>query len=152
MTGTWLEYLIINLKPGIMKNLVLFLLFAGCVLFACKKDEKSERFLLLTAHVWTSDSLLMDGADASGPGQMLEKFKGDIDFKTDGTGYFGQYTGTWRFSYNESQVVIESDSLQVPLSALIEELTQTSLKITTSYPNLLNPTSPFDIRMTFKPK
>ena len=135
-----------------MKNLVLFVIFSACMVIACKKDEKSERFLLLTGHVWTSDSLLMDGIDASGPGQTLEKFKGDIDFKADGTGYFGQYTGTWRFSYNETQVVIESDSLQVPLSALIEELTAISLKITTSYPNLINPSDPFDIRMTFKPK
>lgn len=135
-----------------MKNLVLFVIFTACIVFACKKDEKSERFRLLTGHEWTSDSLLMDGVDASGPGQRLEKFKGDINFKVDGTGYFGQYTGTWRFSYNETQVVIESDSLQVPLSALIEVLTESSLKITTSYPNLLNPSDPFDIRMTFKPK
>ena len=135
-----------------MKNIALFLVFAICVLFACKKDEKSERFLLLTGHVWTSDSLLMDGVDASGPGQPLEKFKGDINFRDDGTGYFGQYTGTWRFTYNETQVVIESDSLQVPLSAFIEELTEISLKMTTIYPNLLDPPNPFDIRMTFKPK
>lgn len=135
-----------------MKNTVLLLVFAACVLFACKKDEKSERFLLLTGHVWTSDSLLMDGAEASGPGQPLEKFKGDINFRDDGTGYFGQYTGTWRFTYNETQVVIESDSLQVPLSAFIEELTEISLKMTTIYPNLLDPQNPFDIRMTFKPK
>ena len=135
-----------------MKNTVLLLVFAACVLFACKKDEKSERFLLLTGHVWTSDSLLMDGVDASGPGQPLEKFKGDINFRDDGTGYFGQYTGTWRFTYNETQVVIESDSPQVPLSAFIEELTEISLKMTTIYPNLLDPPNPFDIRMTFKPK
>ena len=135
-----------------MKNLTLFLFFSACVLFACRKDEKSERFILLTKHAWQSDSLLMDGVDASGPGQQLEKFKGYMEFYEDGTGYFGQYKGTWRFSYNETQLVIESDSLSFPLSALIDELTELSLKIDTSYPNFIDPQNPFEIRMTFKPK
>lgn len=135
-----------------MKNLTLLLLFSACIIFACRKDEKSEKFLLLTGHPWVSDSLLMNGVDASGPGQQLEKFKGNIEFREDGTGYFGQYTGTWRFSFNETQLVIDSDSLSVPLAALIDELTGVSLKINTSFPNLIDPQNPFDIRMTFKPK
>ena len=135
-----------------MKNITLLLFFCACIIFACRRDEKSERFLLLTGHPWVSDSLLMNGVDASGPGQQLEKFKGNIEFREDGTGYFGQYTGTWRFSYNETQLVIESDSLDVPLAALIDELTESSLKINTSFPNLIDPQNPFDIRMTFKPK
>ena len=135
-----------------MKNVTLIMILAVSLIFACKKDEKSERFLLLTGHPWVSDSLLMNGDDASGPGEPLEKFKGNIEFREDGSGYFGQYTGTWRFTYNETQLVIDSDSLDVPLAALIDELTETALKINTSFPNLADPQNPFGIRMTFKPK
>jgi hypothetical protein len=136
-----------------MKNLALLLIISCCcIFFACKKETKSEQFKLLTGPVWASDSLLAEGVDASGPGQLLAKFKGDIKFREDGTGYFGQYTGTWRFSFNETEIVIDSDSLQVPLTTNIAELTKTSLKMTTSYPNLANPSNPFDIRMTFKAK
>jgi hypothetical protein len=122
------------------------------ILWSCSKEKESEKFRLLTAHTWTSDSLLAEGVDASGPGQMLEKFKGDARFEKDGTGYFGKYKGTWRFSYSETNVVIDSDSLQVPLTANIILLNESSLKITTTYPNLLNPSNPTDIRMTFKSK
>jgi hypothetical protein len=136
-----------------MKNLTLLIFIAGClVFFACKKDTKSERFLLLTGPTWTSDSLLYNGLDASNPGGQLVKFKGDAKFREDGTGFFGQYIGTWRFTFNETELVIESDSLQVALTANIAELTKTSLKITTSYPNLANPSDPIDIRMTFMAK
>jgi hypothetical protein len=136
-----------------MKNLTLLLFISGClILFACNKETKSERFLLLTGPTWTSDSLLWDGVDASNPGQKLAKFKGDAKFREDGTGYFGQYIGTWRFSFNETELVIDSDSLQVALTANIAELTKTSLKITTGYPNPANPSNPIDIRMTFKAK
>lgn len=136
-----------------MKNLALLLIISGfCVVFGCKKETKSEQFLLLTGPVWASDSLLAEGIDASRPGQMLAKFAGDIKFREDGSGYFGQYTGKWRFAFSETELVIESDSLQVPLTTKIAELTKKSLKLTTSYPNLLNPTNPIDIRMTFKAK
>ncbi|HOK25840.1 MAG TPA: hypothetical protein P5320_03450 [Bacteroidales bacterium] len=137
-----------------MKKITLFLIIAGitAAFFSCSKEKESERFTLLTAHIWTSDSLLVNGVDAGGPGGMLEKFKGDAKFEKDGTGYFGKYKGTWRFAYGEENLVIESDSLQVPLTAKIVLLTTTDLKITTVYPNLANPQNPFNIRMTFKPK
>jgi hypothetical protein len=136
-----------------MKNLALLLIISGCfIFFACKKETKSEKFLFLTGSTWTSDSLLAEGVDASGPGGILAKFKGDAKFREDGTGYFGLYTGTWRFAYNETEIVIDSDSLQVPLASNIEVLTKTSLKITTAYLNLANPSNPLDIRMTFKVK
>ena len=135
-----------------MKNIALLLIISVCcIVFACKKEKKSEQFLLLTGPVWVSDSLLAEGVDASGPDQLLEKFKGDIKFREDGTGYFGQYTGTWRFSYSEKEVVISSDALPVPLTTNIIELTTKSLKMTTSYPTA-NPANPLDIRMTFKAK
>jgi hypothetical protein len=135
-----------------MKNAALGL-FAAIILFAgCNKEGESEKFSLLTAHLWVSDSLLAEGLDASGPGQMLEKFKGEAEFKKDGTGHFGKYPGTWRFAYEETSLVIDSDSLQVPLTVNIVELTASSLKVATSFTNPLNLNNPYDIRMTFKPK
>jgi len=122
------------------------------VIWACNKDTESEKFRLLTAHIWTSDSLLAEGVDASGSGQLLEKFKGDASFNKDHTGYLGKYPGTWKFAYNETNLVIDSDSLQVAITANIILLNDVSLKITTTYPNALNPSNPLDIRMTFKPK
>lgn len=136
-----------------MKNIALLLFISVTVLVAsCTKETVSDRFTLLTSHIWRTDSLLAGGVNASGPGQLLEKFAGDIKFDEDGTGYFGQYTGTWRFVYDETSIVLESPELPVPLTALIKELTATSLKLTTNYPNITEPSNPLKIRMTFKPK
>src|SRR5450759_1724903 len=123
-----------------MKNLALLLIISGCFFMSsCKKNSQSEPFKLLTGNIWASDSLLANGVDASGPGGMLRNFKGETKFNEAGTGYFGIYTGTWRFAYNETQIVITTDSLPLPLTTKIAELTKISLKITTSYPNLVNP-------------
>jgi len=136
-----------------MKNLLLLIIVASLVsLSACSKEESSDRFDLITAHTWKSESLLADGVDASGPGQILEKFKGDIEFKKDGTGYFGQYTGTWRLTNNDTNLVIQSPELVAAVTSTIVELTETSLKVTFTYPNLVNPSDPLDILMTFIPK
>jgi hypothetical protein len=136
-----------------MKNLAVFLIVLGCLYSAsCKKSSQSDSLKLLTGPVWASDSLLANGVDASGPGGLLRNFKGDAKFNTDGTGSFGIYTGTWRFSANETQIVIITDSLPIPLTTKIAQLTTSSLKITTSYPDLLHPTTPINIRMTFKAK
>jgi hypothetical protein len=135
-----------------MKNLVLLILISGFLVFySCKKDTESERFKLLTAPTWASDSLLADGIDASGPEGLLKNFKGDVKFNQDGTGNFGIYEGTWRFAYDETQIVIETDSLPIPLTTQIAELNSASLKITTSYPNIVSGL-PIKIRMTFKAK
>ena len=136
-----------------MKKLAIMITISAFVIAAsCKKESQSDRLTLLTTPVWKSDSLLVNGADASGTGGMLELFKGDAKFNEDGTGYFGSYTGTWRFGNNETQIVITSPSLPLTLTTLIAELTSTSLKVTTSYPNLVNPLEPIKIRMTFKAK
>lgn len=136
-----------------MKNLALLLIVAGCIYSSsCNKDSQSESFKFLTGPIWSSDSLLANGIDASGPAGMLENFKGEAKFNEDGTGYFGDYTGTWRFAYNETQIIITTDSSPLPLTTKIAELTKISLKVTTSYPNLLNPAAPILIRMTFKAK
>jgi hypothetical protein len=136
-----------------MKNLALLLIISGCLyITSCKKDSNSESFKLLTGPTWTSDSLLADKIDASGPLGMLKDFKGEAKFNVDGTGNFGIYTGSWRFSFNETQLIITTTSLPIPLTTKIAELTSTSLKITTSIPNPINPLTSVNIRMTFKAK
>ena len=135
-----------------MKNLALIIIIAiFLAIFSCKKDSESERFKLLTGPTWVSDSLLANGVDAGNPGGILEKFKGTVKFNKDGTGNFGVYEGKWRFVYEETQIVIETDSLPIPLTTKIAELTAASLKITTSFPNLTTGIT-IDIRMTFKPE
>jgi hypothetical protein len=134
-----------------MKNIAIALMLAGFIIvLSCKKESESDTFTLLTTPLWTSDSLLVNGLDASGPGGMLELFKGDAKFNTDGTGYFGTYTGTWRFAYGDEYIVITSPALAITLTTEIVELTNSSLKVTTSYPNPANPSVPTNIRMTFK--
>ncbi len=134
-----------------MKNLALFLVTCTLtVMFACSKNSHSEKFNLLTGPVWASDSLLVNGTDASGPGGLLENFKGDAKFNTDYTGYFGKYTGTWRFAFEETQLVITTDSLPIPITAIIDQLDDIYLKINTSL--LIPPTGAVTIRMTFNAK
>ena len=131
-----------------MKNIVPLLLITMLVSAAACKEKTSDRFELLTSHAWTSDRLLANGVDASDPGEILEKFKGTITFNEDGSGTFGQYTGTWMFVDNEANVVIQSPDLDAALTAHIVELTKKSLKVTFVYPTLEGMKN---IRMTFKP-
>ncbi len=136
-----------------MKNLGLFLLITGFIyLVSCEKNKDSDNFRNITGITWRSDSLLVNGIDASFAGAMLEDFKGDVKFNEDGTGTFGRFTGQWMFAFNETQLIITSDSLPLPLTANIRELTKTSLKITTVFTNPLPPPPTLNIRMTFKPK
>ncbi len=130
------------------RPLLLFMLVTTIMASSCNKEKVSDRFTLLTSHTWTSDSLLANGVDASGPGEMLALFKGDADFNEDGTGTFGQYTGTWMFTDNETNVAITSPDLPFALTTHIVELTTTSLKVTFTFPGA----TPTNIRMTFKPK
>jgi hypothetical protein len=138
-----------------MKNFTftLFLIAGIYILFACKKEDTSPsvRFTLLTTPLWTSDSLLANGEDASGPGELLEKFAGDAKFSENGSGYFGQYTGTWQLINNDENITIYSDSLLIPVTCFIEELSSSNFKIVTSFP-LKDEPQPVDIRITFKPK
>jgi len=135
-----------------MKNLLLLTIIAALlVLTNCSKDDENDRYELLTRPTWATDSLLANGVDASGPGQQLEKFKGTAKFNKDGTGIFGIYKGSWRFpDKTRSQLVIVTDSLPLPLTTNIVELTETSLKITTQVPDLIGTTGVINIRMTFK--
>ena len=130
-------------------RIISLLLVAGIFWYSCSEelDVNSERFKLLTGHIWEADSLLADGAEAGGPGGLLEGFSGDTQFFEDGTGYLGIYEGTWFFSNLENDITINTDSLPIPITATIVELTEESFKITTSFPSLYLP--PVDIRMTF---
>jgi hypothetical protein len=135
-----------------MKKVSFLLIILFCMLVIACKEKKSERFILLTTPTWATDSLLANDADASGPGQLLEKFKGDAKFNEDGTGVFGKYKGTWSFSPDETRITIASDSLVLPIVCNLVELTTLSLKITTAVPDKNNPAISIDIRMTFKAK
>ena len=136
-----------------MKNLIVLFFIASCLIaVTCSKEKKSEQFKLLTTPVWAADSLLANGVDASGPGAILEKFKGDAKFNEDGTGTFGNYTGDWRFNSEETEITIVTDSLPLPIICKIALLTVQDLKITTSVQNPVNLQELLDIRMTFKAK
>lgn len=138
----------------LIRNLVLLLMVtAALMLTNCSKDEGDDRFDLLTSHPWTTDSLLANGVNAGNPGQLLYKFKGDARFNKDGTGTFGIYTGTWWFTENKTQIIIKSDSIPLPLTNKIVELTESSFKITTSVPDISGLLGgPIQVRMTFKAK
>ena len=138
-----------------MKKILILGVVVSCLALAnCSKENGKENSLesVLTAVVWKADSLLANGADASGPGQLLEKFKGEARFNKDYTGTFGKYSGTWWLSGNETQITIKSDSLPLPLTSNIVELIPSSFKITTAVPNPEDFSAQIKIRMTFIPK
>lgn len=133
------------------RNILSFLLISGIlILSSCEKDKRSEKFKMLTAPTWLTDSLLANGVDASGPGGLLARFKGEAKFNEDGSGTFGKFTGKWIFNQDETQVTITTDSLPLPINSRIRELTNASLKITAVVPNMQDLTKFFNVRMTFK--
>jgi len=137
-----------------MRNFALVtVILLSFIAFSCNKDGKSERFELLTTNIWVTDSLLADGVDAGGPGGVLENFKGEAQFKEDGTGTFGNYTGIWYFTDNkETDIMIKPDTEPIYFKCKVVELTSQSFKITTSAPDRTNPAKVYKIIMTFKPK
>ena len=137
-----------------MRNFALVtVILLSFIAFSCNKDGKSERFELLTTNIWVTDSLLADGVDASGMGGVLENFKGEAQFKEDGTGTFGSYTGEWYFNDDEeTEIMIKPDTEPIYILCKVVELTSQSFKITTSIPDKTNPAKVYKIRMTFKPK
>lgn len=135
-----------------MKNLLLLVVITACFAASSCNTKESERFRLLTTPTWVADSLLANGVDATGPTGILNIFVGDVKFNTDGTGYFGRFNGTWRFLTAETQLQIVADSLPIPITADIKELTTISLKLTTVFPNPQDLLHPYNIRMTFRVK
>ncbi len=136
-------------KILILGGLIFSLAFANC---SKETETENEVEIILTTPVWKADSLLANGVDASGFGQLLEKFKGEAKFNKDYTGTFGKYIGTWWLSSNNTQITIKSDSLLVPLTCKIVELIPTSFKITAAVPNPADISTQVNIRMTFVPK
>ena len=136
------------MKKIMMLLLPLLILMAA----SCDKEKVSERFKLLTDHGWVSDQLIVNGADASGPGGFLEGFKGDVMFNEDGTGTFGQFSGRWQFVNDETSLIITTSDLPFSLTTTIDELTKTSLKVSLTFPSLGPEDPELDIVMTFKAK
>lgn len=142
-----------RIKSNPMRNLSLsLLLFLSLILVKCNKEDQSDRFKFLTGSTWVSDSLLVDGVDAGYSGGLLDDFKGELTFHTDGTGVFGSYSGTWELTYNDTEIILTTESLSFPIVTQVEELTKSSLKVTTGFPNSTNPGTYYKIRMTFKSK
>jgi hypothetical protein len=139
-----------------MRRIYIFsiLILAIAVVIGCKKEDPTDAYFdLLTAHIWTADSLLADGVEAGGDGQLLERFNGDTKFNTDGTGYVGEIAGLWEFTETKTSLIITSDSLPASVQASIAELTSLSLKLTTAFPVLVDSTYvPVAVRMCFVPK
>jgi len=132
--------------------LIIFTALSLCIICCDKEEETSRSFKLLTSHPWMSDSLLADGIEAGGPGELLYNFSGETNFNTDGNGNVGKYEGTWILSKNETLLTIDSDSLAGIATAIIKELTEYSFKITTVFPSQTEPGHLYNIRMTFIPK
>lgn len=134
---------------------VFFVITMACFYFACEEPEKIDKKSvteLLTTPIWLSDSLLADGIEAGGIDGMLHKFAGETKFNKDGTGQVGEYTGTWYLNENETELIINADSLPAEVTTYIDELTEASLKINTVFPHQDNPSVLIGIRMTFKAK
>ncbi len=135
------------------KTGLLLLLLSLLVYVSCDKDDDddvSERFRLLTSPVWVSEELLVNGIDASEG--LLANFKGEADFREDGTGSFGELSGNWEFRQDETQIRITTPAYPFPINANIVELTASSLIITTLFPNPENLQETLDIRMSFRAK
>jgi hypothetical protein len=123
-----------------------------CLLItACSKDEKSERFRLLTTPVWSSESFDASGPDTTGIGILVKQLKGDAKFKEDGTGSFGNFTGQWKFLSDETQIQILTQILP-PIITDIIQLTAQTLKLSATVTIITHPQDPIDLVMTFKAK
>lgn len=135
-----------------MKKLLLFLFSLSALGYiSCKEEEPVlTPYELLTTRIWASDSLLANGVDASGPGEMLETFKGNAIFNTDGSGVLGNYNATWTLSVDNTEITIITVEPAMEIITTIRELTKTSLKITTAVADINNPGQFIEIRMTFK--
>jgi hypothetical protein len=132
---------------------LLFLILPLLFFVSCDKDDDddvSERFRLLTSPVWILEELLVNGIEPTEG--FLANFRGETDFREDGTGSFGELSGTWEFRQNETQIRITTPAFPVPIPANIVELTASSLIISALVPNPENLQETLDIRMTFRAK
>lgn len=136
-----------------MRNIIcISFITIALLLTACSKEKESERFRLLTTPVWVSESILVNGVKPEGDWDFLNEFTGEAKFNKDGTGYFGSYTGEWRFNEAETEITIVPAAIGLPIITEIIELTSTTLKISPTIPNPQNPQESADIIMIFKAK
>ena len=157
------ECKVAELKIKIMKKIGLLMLFLSFIIIvSCDKeeeDEVSERFDLLTGVEWESESLFVNGVDASdhSAGDLFENLRGTAKFNKDGTGTFGAFTGTWRFLKDytvlEIKTVIPFGEILLPITlpADIIELTAIKLKIETDFQDI-DSDDELKIEMTFRAK
>lgn len=136
-----------------MRNILpVLVILSVIVIFSCDTKEEAPvltPYEMLTTRIWLSDSLLANGQEAGGEGQLLEKFNGEAEFRTDGTGTFGEFTGSWNLSADNKEITIQTDSMPAFVTQVVE-LSLVSLKITTPFE--IMPGEVINIRMTFKKK
>jgi hypothetical protein len=58
------------------KLLVVILTVTGLIAFSCDDIDVTANFSNLTSNIWAADSLLANGVNAGGPGELLEDFNG----------------------------------------------------------------------------
>ncbi|HOS71330.1 MAG TPA: hypothetical protein PLZ75_02650 [Bacteroidales bacterium] len=132
------------------RTICLSFIAIALLLTACSKEKESERFRLLTTPVWVSESILVNGVKPEGDWDFLNDFTGDAKFHKDGTGYFGSFTGEWKFNDAETEIIITTTTVPIPIVTEIIELTSVTLKISTTILNPQNPAESADVIMIFK--
>ena len=133
-------------------RIFLFCITACMILFSCSKKDKSERFILLTTPVWTTESIVATGTDTTGIGVLIKQLEGDAKFNEDGSGSFGSFTGQWWFNPDETNITIKTQSLIVAIVADIIQITAQSLKLSTPVTLPTHPSDPINLLITFKAK
>lgn len=134
------------------KQTVLFCIVTGLLILACSKEEKSERFKLLTTKVWTTESIVATGTDTTGIGILIKQLEGDAKFNVDGTGYFGSFTGLWWFNPDKTEIAIKPQALGITIVTEIIQMTPQSLKLSTPVTLPTHPLDLINLLMTFKAK
>jgi hypothetical protein len=109
----------------IMRNMFVFLIITilivlGIVIKGCEKDEeRSERFKLLTAHIWNHDSLwtICQDPEISYWIHMFDSLATGVTITYSDNGTFitkdgageGFESGGWKFSNEETEIVTFDD-------------------------------------------
>ena len=118
---------------------IIFVIAAGIVISSCKKEEeynKSERFLLLTNHVWKLDTVITICKDPEiiwFVDVINEDAKGSIIiFSADGMFTSEFESGKWKFNNGETEVIAfdDEDPSDILQHFRIDVLTDDILKIT----------------------
>jgi len=133
------------------KFIYLSLVALVLLLVSCSKDEKSERFILLTTPVWTTESITATGADTTGVGVLIKLIRGDAKFNPDGTGTLGMFSGQWSLSDDENQITITTLALPAIVADILT-LTAQSLSLSADITIATHPQDLIKIVLSFKVK